>query len=65
MRNKQSKGYIDQRGQSLIEYLILIAIVITVLLVVLGRGGIFERQYNAVIRQQGQDMVNAAIQLFR
>ena len=64
MNKKQIKKDVSQGGQSIIEYIILVAVIISFLLVFLGPGGYFEKTYNRVILQQGDDMLNAAVALF-
>ena len=49
----------------MVEYLILVAVVIAVLLIFLGQGGYFQGALNGVIQQQGDDMLNAATTMFK
>lgn len=46
-----------QTGQSTVEYLLLFAAVLLVLLIMLGRGGLFERQLNETYKA-GSEMVD-------
>ena len=64
MRLKQKKGTVRQKGQSTIEYILLVTAVITVLLIFLMKGGVFERAYNNTIQKQGDDMLNTAMAIF-
>ena len=64
MDKKQIEKDGSQEGQSVIEYIILMAVIIALLIVFLGPGGYFEEVYNRTIQQQGDDMLNAAITLF-
>ena len=54
----------NQQGQSIVEYIILVATVIAALIVFFGRGGIFEKSYNGVVKVQGDSMVNIATDIF-
>ena len=52
------------KGQSIIEYLLLITAVIVILLVFFVKGGAFQKTYDAVIKRQGDDMLNIALNIF-
>jgi hypothetical protein len=54
----------EQKGQTIIEYILLMAAVIAFLLIFLSKGGFFEKSYNQVIVTQGIDMLNTAIRIF-
>ena len=56
--------YFRRNGQSIIEYILLIVAVIVILLIFLGKGGVFEQAYNSVIQRQGSDMLNTARTIF-
>lgn len=51
-------------GQSIIEYIILIAMIIAALMVFLGRGGIFEQSYEGIISEQGDGITEMSEQIF-
>ena len=53
MIGKLRKKLYGQIGQSLVEYIILVAVVIAALIFFLGRGGVFEGSYNKTIQTQG------------
>ncbi len=55
---------IGQVGQSIVEYIILVAAVIAVLIIFLGRGGTFEKSYNKVISTQGDDITSMSEKIF-
>lgn len=61
---KQTKKRFRQKAQSVVEYLVLVAAVIVLLLIVFRSGGPFTRIYHNVIQQQGDDMLNAAVKIF-
>lgn len=56
MNVQQKKEMSSRKGQGIVEYILMIAAVIVVLLIFLGRGGIFQQSYNTVIKMQGQDI---------
>ena len=62
-KNQRRKG-VSRRGQSIIEYIILMAAVIAFLIIFLGPGGYFQDVFDRTIRQQGDDMLNVAIGIF-
>ena len=67
MKNECAQTRSDRRnGQSIVEYIILMAIVIALLLVFFnpGVGGYFRRAFTNVIEIQGRDMLNAARTIF-
>ena len=64
MNKKQIKQDVSRGGQIIVEYIILVAVVIALLIVFFSPGGYFERAYNRTIQQQGDDMLNAAVQMF-
>jgi len=53
-----------KRGQSLIEYIILLASVIVLLLVFSKKGGYFQNAMNNTIKITGNHMLNIAEQIF-
>lgn len=65
MIRKQIEKDVSRGGQSIIEYIILMAVVIAFLIIFLGPGGYFEEVYNRTIQRQGDDMLNAAIIIFK
>ncbi len=52
-----------KKGQSTLEYIILVAGVIAVIIVFLGPGGIFERRFNATLGSATDGMQNMANRL--
>ncbi|MCK5082766.1 MAG: hypothetical protein KAR31_07650 [Candidatus Omnitrophica bacterium] len=64
MIRKQIEKDVSRGGQSIVEYIILMAVVIAFLVIFLGSGGYFEQVYNRTIQQQGDDMLDAAITIF-
>ena len=64
MMTQQKNKYHSQKGQSIVEYVILVAVVIAALIVFLGRGGIFERSYEKSISGQGDDIKAMADKIF-
>ncbi len=54
-----------KKGQSTIEYLILVTGVIAALIVFLRPGGIFQRQFNQTLVLGSNGMVNMANRLFQ
>ena len=62
-RNQRRKG-VSRRGQSIIEYIILMAAVIAFLIIFMGPGGHFQDVFERTIQQQGDDMLNVAISIF-
>jgi len=64
MSVKQKKEMSDRKGQSIIEYILMIAAVVAILIVFLGRGGVFQQSYNKVIKMQGNDMYQMANAIF-
>ena len=53
-----------QDAQSIVEYLILVAIVIAALMAFLAPGGVFEQTHNSTISAQADDIANAAAKIF-
>jgi len=64
MNVKEKKVMCGQKGQSIVEYILMIAGVIIILLIFLGRGGFFQQSYNGVIDLQGNDMSIMADDIF-
>jgi hypothetical protein len=54
----------EEKAQSIIEYILLLAIVIAVLLVFFMANGPFSTAHQHVIQTQGDIMLNAARQIF-
>jgi len=54
----------NRTGQSIVEYLLLLGIVIVLLLFFLRGSGVFTGAYNSVIEIQGDDMLNMARSIF-
>lgn len=53
-RNKMTKN--RKKGQSAVEYIVLVTAVIAVILVFLGSGGIFQSALNTTLNQGTQSM---------
>ena len=64
MNGKQKKEMNNRKGQGIVEYILMIAAVIVVLLIFLGRGGIFQQSYNTIIKMQGQDIYRMTNAIF-
>jgi hypothetical protein len=64
MSTKQKKEMNGRKGQSIIEYILMIAAVVAILIIFLGRGGVFERSYNNVVQMQGNDMYGMTNEIF-
>lgn len=64
MKTIQKKGVVGRIGQGIVEYTILVAVVITALIIFLGRGGVFEKSYNEVISTQGEDITDMSGRIF-
>ena len=64
MSAKQKKEVSGREGQSIIEYILMIAAVVAILMVFLGRGGFFQRSYNNVIELQGNDVYQMTNKIF-
>jgi len=60
----QKKKSNRQKGQSVVEYIVLVAVIIAVLLVFLGPGGHFRGAYNSTIKTQGDDMLGLVRDIF-
>ncbi len=61
---KQKRKYTKQKGQGIVEYLIIIAAIIALMLVVFRRDGTFYELMQDIFRQQGDSMLNAARDTF-
>ena len=61
---KPTRGRTGRRGQGVLEYVLLMAAVIVVLITFFKRGGVFERSYNKVLTIQADDMTNSAETIF-
>lgn len=59
MKNQKTKG------QSIVEYIVLIAAVIAALLVFLGKGGVFQKSYEGVISGQGDNITDMSQRIFK
>ena len=64
MIGKFRKKLYSQKGQSLVEYIILLAAVIAALIFFLGRGGVFEGSYNRTIQTQGAIITEDSERIF-
>jgi competence protein ComGC len=62
-RNKTINRKKKQKGQSTVEYIILVAAVIGILIVFLRPGGVFQNAYNDTLSQGTNGMVNMAQRL--
>ena len=66
MRKQQKKkDFCSSQGQSLLEYIVLVAAVLGLLVVFLRPGGRFSQEVTNIVEQQGDDMFNMATQIFR
>lgn len=65
MDKKQKRKSAFQEGQSMVEYLILVAIIIIVVMALLAPGGYFQKAFNWTIYKQGEDMYKPASRMFR
>lgn len=52
-----------KKGQSTLEYIILVTGVVAILIVFLGPGGVFQRNYNSSLGAATNGMVNMAQRL--
>ena len=64
MKRQKMRNNRTQKGQSMVEYLVLVVVIILVLLALL-RGGKIQRALNYTIEKQGNAMLNDAIKIFR
>ena len=64
MKMNRERKLNGKKGQSIIEYILMIAAVITVLLVFLKQGGFFSSTYNNVITMQGDDVFHMTNDIF-
>ena len=64
MRSIITKQKNRQNGKGVIEYILLLAAVIAFLLIFLSKGGYFHRSYNKVLGMQGNDILDAAHDIF-
>ena len=64
MKIKQKGNDARREGQSIVEYIILMATIIALLVVFFRPGGPFTQAYDQTIQQQGFDMLNAARTVF-
>ena len=64
MRLKQKQENMSRGGQSIVEYILLVAGMIALAIIFLGRGGVFERSYNSVIQTQGSDLLDMTNRIF-
>ena len=62
---RQNNKLANYNGQGVIEYLLLIAAVLVVLLAFFANNGPFARLFNNVLAIQGEDMTNSAVTVFR
>ncbi|HQP11112.1 MAG TPA: hypothetical protein PKV41_07010 [Candidatus Omnitrophota bacterium] len=61
---RRDKLFIARRGQGVVEYILLVAIVIALLLAFFRPNGPFSEAFQRTLDQQGSDMVNAAKIIF-
>lgn len=52
-----------KKGQSTIEYILLVTGVIVILVIFLGPNGVFQKKYNEALSEGTEGMVNMAIRL--
>ena len=64
MNKKQAEKDISLQGQSVIEYLLLVGVIIALLAILLRPGGYFSRNYEYMLQKQGEDTLNAVETLF-
>ncbi|MCK5014594.1 MAG: hypothetical protein KAS66_12310 [Candidatus Omnitrophica bacterium] len=64
MNKKQIKKDVPRGGQSILEYILLVGVIIALLVIFLRPGGYFSRVYNRMIQRQSDDVLNAAKVLF-
>lgn len=62
-RNKILKHVPKKRGQSTVEYIILVAAVLAIIILFLGTGGPFRKSYNTVLHTGTDGMTNLANRL--
>lgn len=61
---KKERARSGQEAQNIIEYIVLLAVVITLLFVFFRANGPFSQQYQRTLQTQGDDMLNAARTIF-
>lgn len=64
MNRNQRRKVFSRRGQSVIEYIVLMGVVIAFLIIFMGPGGHFQDVFEKTIQQQGSDMLNVAVSIF-
>ena len=64
MTTEQKRNNAFRGGQSIVEYIILVATVIALLLVLFRPGGPFTRILSNTLEQQGQDIADKATAVF-
>ena len=62
---EQINGKAAQKGQSLIEYTLLVAIILGMLMIFLRPGGFLTLEFTNIAEQQGQLLVNRTIEILR
>jgi hypothetical protein len=63
--SEKRKREIFEKGQSVVEYIILVAVVLGVLVVFLRPGGHFSRTVSNIVDGQGRTMLNRAREILR
>ena len=61
---EKRKKHLGQKAQGIVEYILLLAAVIALLIVLFRAGGPIPQSFQKVIEQQGDDMLNAAKTIF-
>jgi len=64
MRLKKEKKHSICSGQSMIEYMIMLAAVMLFLFLITRPGGMFERSYNRMTESQSDHLHNMANRIF-
>jgi hypothetical protein len=64
MNKQKEKKDVSQQGQSVVEYLILVGVIISLLVLLLSPGGFFALSFERTILQQGDDAIDASRELF-
>lgn len=62
-RNAINKPHKRKKGQSTVEYIVLVAAVLGVILVFLGPSGIFQKTFNSILSKGSDTMLNLANRL--
>ena len=61
-QQKNNSG--NRTGQSIIEYIVMITAVVVALILFLGKGSVFEKSFNEVIKTQGEDITTMGDKIF-